>query len=890
VDSHKIRAVIAVLILLASLAGGVWTAVAQEVQPPFEPTSPHDEFKAGQILVKFRERVSTDLAEDVLQQVDAVYVRSLYGSDIEVWQVPEGSELATAERLDANPLIEYAEPNYRVYAFDTVPNDPSYGKQWAHTIMQSPAAWDITTGKTNVTIAILDTGIDETHPDLVGKIVPGYDYVDNDNNPHDENGHGTHCAGIAAAVTNNGVGVAGMNWKARIMPIRVLDAEGSGYVDVLAEGIFWAYAQGARVLSISLGGSQYSLSVQDAVNAARASGSLVVASMGNDNSSQPMYPAAYSKVLAVAATGRNDLRAPYSNYGSHCDVAAPGGNMAAYHDPQGIYSTMPTYPVHMTTFDDYYMNYDYVHGTSQATPYVAGLAALLWGLEPSLTPDQVETTLENTAVDKGALGWDPYYGHGRVNALAALRVYSRPVAPLLSPIGNADGDGLYLVDWNDVPYATAYRLEEDDNPFFTTPAVRYSGANSQYQVTGQPGGTWYYRVRGSNGYGDSPWSNVGWVTVKPAPPTLLTISNPGNEDEYQVAWLAPSGAVGYTLEQDDNFLFSSPMVRYEGTSLHYNVTGQPGGTWYYRVRATNAAGDSDWSTFQSTAVDPAALSPPNWIPIDNGDGDREYLVDWLDVTDATSYALEQSRDLYFAAPTEVYSGTMSEFLVTDQPGGTWHYRVRAFGADGRSPWSDQQLAVVPVWGYFPLVAMKYSLRGIENGDFEAGSTIWTEFSSNGYDLILPGGFLGGVAPHSGSWAVWLGGAHNETAYIEQQVTVPAGRPYLQYWHWIDSEDSCGFDLASVRVNGVRIETYDLCGSKKTAGWVVHTVNLGAFAGQSIALQIRVQTDDSRLSNLYVDDVSFKASSTAGEVVSLHLEEPSTSGPVIGRPSRDGVEP
>jgi thermitase len=896
VYSRKTPAVIAVLILVASLtlgqavASGIWTAVAQELQPPSRPAVQPGAFKAGEILVKFKEQVSTDRAESVLQQYDAAYVRSLYGIDIELWQVPEGSEWAIIERLNANPLVEYAEPNYRMYAANTVPNDPFFDRQWAHTIMQSPAAWDITTGKTNVTIAIVDTGIDETHPDLASKIVPGYDFVDNDSNPHDENGHGTHCAGIAAAVTNNGVGVAGVNWRARIMPIRVLNADGSYTLDVLDEGIVWASAHGAKVISISIELSAYSLSVQEAVDIAHAAGSLVVAAMGNGNSSHPAYPAYYNNVLAVAATGQNDLRAPYSNYGPRCDVAAPGGNMAAYHDPRGIYSTMPTYPVHMTTFDHYYMNYDYAQGTSQAAPYVAGLAALLWALEPSLTPDQVEATIESTAVDKGAPGWDPYYGHGRVNALAALRAYSRPVAPVLSSIGNTDGDGAYLVDWNDVPYATAYRLEEDDDPLFPTPVVRYSGGNSQFQVTGQPGGTWYYRVRASNGYGDSPWSNMAWVTVKPAAPILLAISNPGNGDEYQVAWLAPSGATNYTLEQDDNSDFDSPMVRYQGTSLQYNVTGQPGGTWYYQVRATNAAGDSDWSSSQSTTVNPPALPPPELAAIDNDDGDREYLVDWLDIPGATSYALEESRDPYFATPTEVYSGAESEFLVTAQPGGTWHYRVRAFGAGGRSPWSDQQKAVVPVWGYFPFIAKKHSLRGIENGDFEAGSMSWTEFSSNGYDLILPGGFPEGVAPHSGSWAVWLGGDHNETAYIEQQVSVPVGRPYLQYWHWIVSEDYCGFDLASVRVDGVQIETYDLCISRNTGGWVLHTVNLGPFAGQSIALQIGVGTDDSLLSSLYVDDVSFTTSSAAGEATSLRLEALSTSGPVIGRPSRDGVEP
>lgn len=881
-NRHKIRPVLALLILLGLLAGGVWPVAAQQVPLPPNPSVPPDAFKAGEVLVRFRTGISIASAGIVMEPYDAMYVQTLYGSETELWHVPEGSELATVESLNANPQVEYAEPNYRVYAFDTVPNDPSFDKQWAHATMRSPAAWDITTGKRSVTIAILDTGIDEAHPDLVGKILPGYDYIDNDSNPHDLNGHGTHVAGIAAAVTNNGVGVAGMNWKSRLLPVRVLDAGGVGYAAQLASGIRWAKNSGAKVLSISLGGPNSSSDVQAAVNEAHAAGSLVIAAMGNENSNELMYPAAYDNVLAVAATGQNDLKAPYSSFGTHCDVAAPGGNMSFYHDPKGIYSTMPTYPVHMTTSENYYTNYDYVQGTSQAAPYVAGLAALLWALEPSLTPDQAQATIQTTAVDKGVPGWDQYYGHGRVDALAAVRVYSPPVPPVLSPINNADGDGTYLVNWNDVPYATSYVLEEDDDPAFTSPIVRYTGANSQYQVTGQTGGNWYYRVRASNVYGDSPWSNQAWVTVVPGPPTLLAIGNPGNGDAYQVAWSAPSGAAGYTLQEDDNSSFSSPTVRYKGTWLQYNVTGQPGGTWYYRVRAHNAAGDGAWSITRTTTVNPPALQPPNLSEIDNVDGDGQYLVDWTNVTGANSYVLEQSRDPYFSAPMEVYSGTESQFQVLDQPGGTWLYRVRAFGAGGRSPWSATKSAAVTTYVHFPLIAKRYSLRGVENGDFEAGPVAWTQFSSKGYDLILKSGFPSSVSPHGGDWAVWLGGAHKETAYIAQQITVPLTKPYLHYWHWIDSEDYCGFDLASVRVDGVAVKTYNLCTTQNTGGWVAYTVNLGAYIGTSVSLQIRVQTDDSLFSNLYVDDVSFEVSPLAAELAVPHFYDPDASGFETGR--------
>jgi thermitase len=370
--------------------------------------------------------------------------------------VPQGQELALIERLQADLDVEYAEPNYVYHAFVS-PDDPYYGNQWAHTRMQSPAAWDIITGTTTVVIAILDSGIDETHPDLATKIVAGYDYVDNDTNPHDLHGHGTHVAGIAAAATNNGVGVAGMNWLARIMPVRVLNQQGSGSSAGITDGITWAYQHGAKVLSLSLGGPTRSQSMQDAIDAAYAAGSLVVAAMGNANNSALAYPAAYNNVMAVSATGPTDSKASYSNYGSHCDIAAPGGDMSDLHDPAGILSTMPTYGVWMTNNSPYYStNYDYLNGTSQATPYVSGLASLIWSVNSTLTPAQVQNIIQSAAVDLGTSGWDQYYGWGRINALAAVQAARATLGPDLELVKQAVGS-IDLQPGDAVTFALAVR-------------------------------------------------------------------------------------------------------------------------------------------------------------------------------------------------------------------------------------------------------------------------------------------------------------------------------------------------------------------------------------------------------------------------------------------------
>ncbi|MCD4738359.1 MAG: S8 family peptidase [Anaerolineae bacterium] len=578
------------------------------------PPTPADDFQAGELLVKFETDMTLSATENLLSRYQATQIRALYRSDVQLWNVPAGQELEIVASLNANPAVVYAEPNYRYHTFDTTPNDSHFSKQWAHTKIQSPAAWDATTGSNAITIAIIDTGIDEGHPDLASKIVAGYDYVDNDSNPHDLNGHGTHCAGIAAAITNNSTGVAGSSWGARIMPLRVLDAEGSGWSDDITDAITWAYTHGADVLSLSLGGPSYSASMQNAINAAHAAGSLVIAAMGNDRTegNPTAYPAACGNVMAVAATGPTDTYAAYSQYGSHCDVSAPGGAMSYYQDPNGVYSTMPTYDVYMTTTYGYYKNYDYVQGTSQATPHVAGLAALVWSVNSSLTPDEVQTIIQDNATDLGATGWDSTYGHGRINAFAAVQA-ARPAAPGLT-LNNLPAEGDYVLDWNDVSDAVSYTLEESTSASFTTSFVRYIGTSSVYNVTGQRAGTWYYRVQARNAsWMTSDWSNTQSHTVSTLPlnaPPLHNILNLDKDDTFTVTWNTMISATGYILEESSNRYFDAPTQVYNDTGTVHNVTGQGLGTWHYRVRATGATGNSPWSFVKNARVAPNEIFLP----------------------------------------------------------------------------------------------------------------------------------------------------------------------------------------------------------------------------------------------------------------------------------------
>ncbi len=217
-------------------------------------------FEPGVVLVAFNPgpdatALSGSTREEVLRDYGARRVRTIPGIDVEVVSVAEGSELETIRALKRDPNVRYAEPNYLYHAFAT-PSDPNFSSQWAYPKIEALDAWDIVTGTTSIKIAIIDSGIDMSHPDLTSKIVDGYDFigVEGDNIPDDQHGHGTHVAGIAAAVTNNGVGVAGTSWGARIMALRALDDEGNGNGADIATAINWAETHGAKIVNLSLGG------------------------------------------------------------------------------------------------------------------------------------------------------------------------------------------------------------------------------------------------------------------------------------------------------------------------------------------------------------------------------------------------------------------------------------------------------------------------------------------------------------------------------------------------------------------------------------------------------------------------------------------------------------
>lgn len=322
------------------------------------------------------------------------------------------------------PSIEFCEPNYVLKA-SAVPNDTRYLAQYALAKINAPQAWDSTVGSASVVVAVIDTGIDLSHPDLANNVwtnveeisgngidddnngfvddVHGFDFSNRDNDPSDDNGHGTHCAGIIGASGNNAEGIAGINWSVSLMPLKFLDGSGAGSTSDAIDAIDYAIQNGAKVISASWGGPSNSLALQSAIGRARDAGVLFVAAAGNDGSNTdvyPNYPSGYplDNVISVAASNAQDTLASFSNYGvTSVDIAAPGVNIVSTY-PGGGYATLS--------------------GTSMATPHVAGLAGLVWSQFPNAAYTEIRAHVLSGDLVPGLL--KKLSTGSRINAARAL--------------------------------------------------------------------------------------------------------------------------------------------------------------------------------------------------------------------------------------------------------------------------------------------------------------------------------------------------------------------------------------------------------------------------------------------------------------------------------------
>lgn len=388
------------------------------------------QYASNEVLVKFKTSLSETEVADLIEVYKSQKIKKIEKLNVYQIQIPEHfsvEEMVYA--FDRNPDVEYAEPNY-IARITATPNDLLFPEQYAlsntgqdigapgspsgtpSADIKAPQGWEETKGSQATVIAILDTGIDLLHPDLQNKVISGgRDFVNDDFDATDDDWHGTHVAGIAAAETNNNEGIAGVAWNCKLLPVKVMHKGDPawGKYTWIADGIRWAADEGADVINMSFGGTSGSALMMEALNYAKTAGVVLVAAAGNEDDFV-YYPAAYDEYcIAVAATDYNDERLWWSNPGPEVDVAAPG---------EDIISCAPTWYWGEGSYP-----YGYADGTSQAVPHVAGLAALIKDLKPWLRPDEIMDIIRYTAddVNNGSSpGFDEFIGYGRINMETAL--------------------------------------------------------------------------------------------------------------------------------------------------------------------------------------------------------------------------------------------------------------------------------------------------------------------------------------------------------------------------------------------------------------------------------------------------------------------------------------
>jgi subtilisin family serine protease len=481
------------------------------------------------------------------------------------------------EALQRNPNVAYVETDYKVYALQQQ-------TPWGITKINAPQVWGTGNKGTGIKVAIVDTGIDTTHPDL--KVVGGATFVAGTSSYNDDNGHGTHCAGIVAAL-NNELGVVGVAPEAALYAVKVLDRSGSGYVSDVISGIDWCITNNMQVVSMSFGSTSDSTSLHAECDKAYNANIVLVAAAGNNGpgSNTLTYPAKYSSVIAIGATDSSDVVASWSSRGPELSVSAPGVNIYSTYKG-GVYATMS--------------------GTSMACPHVAGTVALILAIH---TPTEVRNILQTTAVDLGTTGWDSSYGYGRIDAYAASASttpdFSISASPSSLPIkaGDSGISTITVTSLNGFSGAVSLKASAPtglsvDPSLFSLEVTSGGFASSTLTITvpsTTTAGTYTVTVTGTSGsLSHSATVTVSVQTVPHAPQSLIATAG---DAKVTLSWSAPSsdgGSVitGYSIYRG-TASGGETLIKTIGNVLTYTDTGLTNGvTYYYQVKAVNSVGTS----------------------------------------------------------------------------------------------------------------------------------------------------------------------------------------------------------------------------------------------------------------------------------------------------------
>jgi thermitase len=474
----------------------------------------------AKLLVKFRISASATGRHTAVARAGATDAGVIQDIGVHILNVEANHAAQALLQLKANPNVASAEADAQAQKFDTLPNDYWWPNEWSQADVAAPKAWDLTTGSPKVIIAILDTGVDQTQPDLQGAFVPGWNTLAGSSNTADTDGHGTLAAGVALARSNNTIGIASYCWSCALMPVKVIDSGGAGSVSSVSSGITWATDHGARIINMSLGFTSSSSTLQSAVEYAHSHNVVIVAAAGNYGTAAPVYPAAYPEVLSVAGTDSTDHPYPWSSYGTWVKLAAPGCNFAT--GTNGWYGTFC--------------------GTSSAAPALAGVAGLAASYAPLASNTQIEKALESAAAPIGSA-----VQYGRINAYQTLLALgasstaseSAPASISAPSISGTAQDGQTLNGsrgtWSGSPTSYSYQWSRCD--FTGASCANVAGATGAiYGVaSSDAGGTLRLAVTASNSYGSSSATSAatGVVVAAPAPPTTGSASFSGTLNNKQ---------------------------------------------------------------------------------------------------------------------------------------------------------------------------------------------------------------------------------------------------------------------------------------------------------------------------------------------------------------------
>ena len=563
---------------------------AQQVETVHRNDPAKIQWVKGRVLVQPRAGLAEKHLDKILAEHGGKRGQHLSRINAYIVELPAGvDEAAVVKALQANPHVKSAELD-RALEPNLLVNDPYFANEWHLNTIGAPSAWNSTTGS-GILIAILDSGVDASHPDLAANLVPGWNFYDNNNNTSDVSGHGTAVAGIAAAVGNDALGVAGASFGSKIMPLRVTDATGYAWYSLVAQALSYAADHGAKVANVSYEGACCSSTIISAAQYFRSKGGVVTASAGNDGTQMSYTPSNY--VTTVTATDSADNFASFSSSGNYVDVAAPGVS------------------IWTTTAGG---GYAALSGTSGSAPLTAGVYALMLAANPKLAPATLDNILFSTAADLGAPGYDIYYGWGRVNAAAAVATAQQttvgdttaPTVSIGSPSAGGTVSGLVPVD-----------VTATDNVGVTRVELWVNGALYASDIASPYGFSWdtttlqdgsnslqakAYDAAGNMGASSSLTLTVANDTIAPT----VTISSPSNG-------AVVSGSVAINVSASDNKKVAQISLLIDGKQVALSYSAALSYTWSLSTttttsrknkRSTTLASGST-HTIQAIATDPA---------------------------------------------------------------------------------------------------------------------------------------------------------------------------------------------------------------------------------------------------------------------------------------------